>query len=98
MKNPNNFSEFETTLGLDEPPKEWPVELRSLWYDAKGDWHAAHGLVDHLNNTMAKWVHAYLHRKEGDEWNAGYWYRQAGRPFCTHTLNHELQQLVEEIL
>lgn len=98
MKNPANFSEFQATLVLNAPPKEWPVELCALWYDANDDWQSAHNLIDHLSNPMAKRVHAYLHRKEGDEWNAGYWYRQAKKPFCTLTLDEELRQLIIEIL
>jgi len=71
---------------------------KALWWDAKGDWEKAHDLVDGAAMPMAKWVHAYLHRKEGDEWNAGYWYRLAGKPFFNGTLDKEWEALVEEIL
>jgi len=69
-----------------------------MWYDAKGDWNAAHDLDDGKSDLIAKWIHAYLHRKEGDDWNAGYWYRQAGRPFPTITLDEEQQEMVVFIL
>ncbi|MFM6937266.1 MAG: hypothetical protein ACKOXH_06220 [Aquirufa sp.] len=68
--------------------------LASLWYDAQGDWDQAHAQVDHLSGRDAAWVHAYLHRKEGDLWNADYWYARAQkkRPSCT--LEAEWESLV----
>ncbi len=90
----NSFEEFEETLEKTEPPLDWPIPLRALWYDARDDWHSAHDLVDQLSGPIAKWVHAYLHRKEGDNWNAGYWYRQAGKPFCKLSLKEEAKALV----
>ncbi len=98
MKRPSDFVEFQETLHLNVPSNTWPVVLQALWHDANGDWYAAHHLVDQLTDPMAKWVHAYLHRKEGDEWNAGYWYRQAGRPFPTMGFDEELKMLVEAVL
>src|ERR1700733_15799160 len=53
--------------------------LLALWWDAKGDWERAHGIAQDVAGADGAWVHAYLHRKEGDAGNAGYWYRQAGR-------------------
>jgi len=55
--------------------------LRALWYDLHGDWDTAHSIVQHMNDLHANWIHAYLHRKEPDEWNAKYWYRQVGKPY-----------------
>jgi len=72
--------------------------LLALWYDAKGDWNKAHDCVDHLNDSTACWVHAYLHRKEGDIWNADYWYRRADkkRPACS--LDEEWANIVKALL
>ncbi|MBC29275.1 MAG: hypothetical protein CMH48_00375 [Muricauda sp.] len=98
MTIPHNIGEFQETLVWPAPPEKWPVALRALWFDAKGDWHAAHDLVDQLSDAMAKWVHAYLHRKEGDEWNARYWYRKAGKPFPEISLEEELKVLVEAVI
>lgn len=92
-----NYQEFIESLKNELPNKDWPGVLKSLWYDAKGDWNTAHELVDGKNDTNAKWVHAYLHRKEGDDWNAGYWYRQAGKPFPEISLEEEYQELVTVI-
>ncbi|MFS4491469.1 hypothetical protein [Maribacter sp. 2308TA10-17] len=92
------YSEFLETLKNDGPEAYWPEVLISLWYDAKGNWEAAHDIVDGMNNATAKWVHAYLHRKEGDDWNAGYWYRQAGKDFPNTTLENEHREIVQFIL
>ena len=63
-------------------PKALPTEhLRALWYDLNGDWDTAHGIVQRMNDVYAMWIHAYLHRKEPDIWNAKYWYRNAGKPY-----------------
>jgi len=72
--------------------------LRALWFDARGDWNAAHKCVDELSEPDAMWVHAYLHRKEGDLWNAGYWYRRAGRPAATGALEAEWRAIAAALL
>lgn len=62
-------------------PMDLPSDhLRALWYDLNGDWDAAHSIVQRMSDTNAMWIHAYLHRKEPDPWNASYWYRNAGKP------------------
>ena len=55
--------------------------LRALWYDLNADWDTAHGIVQEMTDVNARWIHAYLHRKEPDIWNAKYWYRSAGKPY-----------------
>lgn len=89
-----DYQEFNESLEARHPPKDWPNTLLALWYDAKGDWNTAHELVDGKRDMNSKWIHAYLHRKEGDEWNAGYWYRQAGKSFPENSLEEEHQALV----
>ena len=69
--------------------------MTALWWDARGDWKLAHGLVDELETPEGMAVHAYLHRKEGETWNADYWYRLAGRKFQRETLEEEWEALVE---
>jgi len=98
MDIPLNYSEFTSTLKNSNPMEDWPQTLKALWYDAKGDWQAAHEIVDGMKDAIGKWIHAYLHRKEGDEWNAGYWYLQAGRSFPVISLHKEHQEIVETIL
>ena len=92
---PKTFQEFESTLNQNLPSKEWPDALQSLWFDAKGDWEASHDIAQDLQSQMGSWIHAYLHRKEGDKWNAGYWYRRANKPFPEYSLDEELRVLVK---
>ena len=98
MRLPTDYSKFHETLSGKNPPIKWPEVLKALWYDAKGDWHAAHDIVDGMAHATAEWIHAYLHRKEGDEWNAGYWYRRAGKPFPKISLEEEHKEIVNSIL
>lgn len=71
--------------------------IEALETERKGDWDAAHGMVQAINTAEAAWVHAYLHRVEGDPGNAAYWYHRAGRPECTAPLTEEWQQLFEAL-
>jgi len=90
--------EFRASLSADSPPADLPAPLGALWWDGKGDWARAHGMVDDLSTPEAMAVHAYLHRKEGVEWNADYWYGRAGRKYRRATLEDEWQALVEGLL
>ncbi len=87
--------ELRSTLTSPEPPGELSAPLAALWWDAKGDWARAHGLVDDLESPDAMAVHAYLHRREGVDWNADYWYSRAGREFRRPTLEAEWEALVK---
>ena len=91
------YDEFVTTLEDINPPKI-TENLLSLWFDAKGNWDKAHEIVQDDNSSDAAWIHAYLHRKEGDDWNAGYWYRKAGKDHCRSTLEKEWEDLVKYFL
>ncbi len=95
---PDNYKAFQDTLSLDEAPKGWPSGLRALWYDAKGDWESSHDIAQDMHNSLGSWIHDYLHRKEGDRFNAGYWYRQANKSFPKYTLDEELKVIVEHVL
>jgi hypothetical protein len=83
-----SFEEFRASLSNATPPPGLTPALRALWADGRGDWEGATGA----------WVHAYLHRKEGDAGNAGYWYRHAGRPPATETLDDEWAAMVAQLL
>lgn len=91
---PMKPAELRATLILEAPPAGLPVALAALWWEAKGDWGRAHGLVDSLETPEGMAVHAYLHRKEGAESNAEYWYRRAGRSFYRPDLAEEWGALV----
>ena len=88
-----NFEEFTQALSLPEPPGSLSDYLRSLWYDAKGDWEKAHHIIQDVNDANAAWIHAYLHRKEGDIGNADYWYHRAGKKRSSETLQQEWEMI-----
>ena len=73
------FSEFEESISGENPPGSLSNYLKALWYDAKGDWEKAHTIIQDIEDKTAAWIHAFLHRKEGDISNADYWYHRAGR-------------------
>jgi len=74
-----NIDLFQKSLQSSTAPAGVDVYLQSLWEDAKGNWDKSHRLIQDLPDKTAAWIHAYLHRKEGDIWNADYWYNRAGR-------------------
>jgi len=91
------LEEFIATLAATSPPSVSPL-LEAMWHDAKGDWHRAHAIAQDLDDGAAAWVHAYLHRKEGDLGNAAYWYRRARRPLPTDGLEAEWGRIVAGLL
>ena len=88
------LTEFKTSLNLSQPDNSLSVQLKSLWYDGKGNWQKAHGEVDHQTDKASAWVHAYLHRKEGDIRNADYWYSRANKIRPNTSLDEEWESLV----
>ena len=92
------LSSFKDTLQKAHPPASWGAELKALWYVGKDQWQAAHDIVENLGHEGASWVHAHLHRIEGDEWNARYWYRRAGKPFPVISIEEEWELLVNNFL
>jgi hypothetical protein len=92
------YTEFVSSLQHDAPPSGIPPVLRALWHEAHGDWDRAHEIVQGEKGTDAARVHAYLHRKEGDLYNAFYWYCIAGKARATITLEKEWQQIVRDLL
>lgn len=90
--------EFKASLSQDHPDSILSAQLKSLWYDGKGDWHQAHAQVDHLGDRASAWVHAYLHRKEGDIGNADYWYSKARQTRPNISLEEEWERLVLQFL
>ena len=75
-----DLTQFHASLAVAAPPGGLGPALQALGWDAKGDWDRAHALAQADEGGAGDWVHAYLHRKEGDASNAGYWYRRAGKP------------------
>jgi hypothetical protein len=93
-----NSKVFNDSLSGPTPPPGLSLALQALWHDAKGDWNTAHDCAQKQEDREGAWVHAYLHRKEGDADNAAYWYRQAGKPICTQTLDEEWNAIVDALL
>ncbi|MDQ2863263.1 MAG: hypothetical protein M3R50_06380 [Bacteroidota bacterium] len=93
-----NLSLFENSLLANEPPANVSVYLRALWYDAKGNWHEAHTMIQDLPDKNAAWIHAYLHRKEGDITNADYWYRNAGKRRPPGAIEKEWKEIVTALI
>jgi hypothetical protein len=91
------LEEFRATLSAANPPDVSPA-LVALWHDARGDWERAHNIAQDVDDACGAWVHAYLHRKEGDLGNAGYWYRRAGRPSTNGPLATEWRDITEALL
>ena len=90
--------EFEESRATGIIPGELNPWLRALWYDAQGDWDAAHEQIQHLPDTNASWIHAYLHRKEGDIFNADYWYRRANRKRPAQSLQEEWETILNALI
>ncbi|WP_282055101.1 hypothetical protein [Maribacter luteus] len=95
---PKDYSGFIESLEGGLPAEYWPDALKSLWYDAKGNWEISHDLAQDIHDDLGSWIHAYLHRKEGDNFNAAYWYAKANKPFPTITLKDEFKEIVDRIL
>jgi hypothetical protein len=93
-----NRAEFIDSLTHEAPEAGLSAPLAALWWDAKGDWARAHALVDELESRHGMAVHAYLHRKEGADWNADYWYRRSGSDFRRPVLEAEWAALADELL
>jgi hypothetical protein len=94
-----NLAEFKASLSNQtQPPPGISPLLQALWHEGQGDWNAAHELIQNENNRDGAWVHAYLHRKEGDQANAAYWYSRAAQPVSQASLDQEWEQIVEALL
>lgn len=90
------FLEFNQTLSQNKPSQNISEILEALWYDAKGDWESAHNIAQTQEGVQSyDRLHAYLHRKEGDNWNANYWYKRAKTTMPDLSLEEEWTFLVE---
>lgn len=91
-------ADFKASLSGVAPAPNLDAPLAGLWWMAKGGWERAHKLVQDESSAEAAWVHAYLHRVEGDLGNAGYWYRRAGKPVASGTLEGEWEEILQALL
>lgn len=93
-----SVGDFRTSLAGDAPAPAIAPPLAGLWWLAKGDWDRAHRIVQDDGSREAAWVHAHLHRVEGDLSNAAYWYRQAAQPVATDALDMEWERITSALL
>lgn len=102
FRRPNTINmtlaEFKTSLADEKPPASLTKELKALWYDGKGNWNQSHEIAQEANTPAHCLIHAYLHRKEGDNWNANYWYNRAGRKMPKVSLEQEWADITTELL
>lgn len=90
----NTLEDFKHSKKTDS----YPPLLQALWHEAQGNWHKAHHIAQDIETPDGAWVHAYLHRKEGDLWNADYWYRRAGRTRPEVPLEEEWEEIAQSLL
>lgn len=89
---------FEASLGDAHPPAGLSPLVEALWHERRGDWTRAHEIAQDIESAEAAWVHAYLHRREGDLSNAAYWYRRASKPVMRGDLDEEWHAMVSALL
>ena len=92
------LQEFKESLSQTESPPALSDYLLALWYDGRGDWKRSHEIIQDIEDTTAAWIHAYLHRKEGDIGNADYGYRHAGKSMPDYSLQQEWENIVRALL
>jgi hypothetical protein len=93
-----SMADFKASLSRTAPAPDLAPPLAALWWAAKGKWDQAHRIVQDEDTPEAAWVHAYLHRVEGDLGNAGYWYRQAGQPVAKDSLQAEWERITSALI
>ena len=90
-----NINNLIESTQRKEPPNQLSEIHLALWYALKGDWDMAHNITQDIQSETASWIHAYLHRKEGDIGNAHYWYRRANKKPYSGSLKAELDEIVK---
>ncbi len=93
-----NLLLFKESLSANKPPEPISVYIQALWYDAKNEWAKAHELIQGIEDDKAAWIHAYLHRKEGDIANADYWYKNAGKKRPLVSIENEWEEIVSALV
>jgi hypothetical protein len=93
-----NLAEFRLSLAMERPPEGLSLPAQALWWQAKGEWQKAHRCAQQAGNAEGAWVHAHLHRVEGDLSNAGGWYRRAGHPVSTLSLDEEWEAIAKDLI
>lgn len=92
------YSEFVESTMSDEPPGDVSPYLLALWHERRGDWDVSHQIIQDVDTKTASQIHAYLHRVEGDVWNADFWYRRAGMSRPAVDTTGEWEIIVKSLL
>jgi len=92
------FEEFTKSITGIQPPSNLNQYALALWYDAKSGWEKAHTIIQDIEDETAAWIHAYLHRKEGDTGNAAYWYKRAGKKMPGYSLEKEWEEIAKAVI
>jgi hypothetical protein len=92
------LEQFKNSTTETTPPTSISESLRAMWHDARGEWESAHDIAQEIHSQEGSHIHAYLHRKEGDQGNAAYWYHRAKEPVCTLSLTAEWDEIVKGLL
>jgi hypothetical protein len=90
--------QFKSSLSSGEPPEGISDYLKAMWYAGKNDWETSHNIAQDIADTNGSWIHAYLHRVEGDIGNAGYWYSKAKKPMPSYAPGKEWEEIVAALL
>ena len=93
-----DLKDFKESVDQNTPPEDLGCALQALWHQAKGEWDTAHRLAQSQDDGIGTWVNAFLHRVKGDNSNAAYWYRRAGKPISSASLNEEWEEIVSALL
>lgn len=93
-----NLNSFRQSLSDVQPPEHVPAALRALWHLGRNEWECAHAIVQDVEGADSAWVHAHLHRVEGDLSNAQYWYSRAGKTAHSGTTDAEWSELAAALL
>ncbi len=91
-------TQWQESLQLAQPPQQFNNIQKALWYISKGNWQKAHSIVQLIFNKNAAWVHAFIHRVEGDNGNAQFWYRNAGKSFPQISKEQEYEELLNALV
>ena len=91
------FDEFINSTKEDAPPQSLSEPLQAMWHARKADWETAHNIAQSISTELGSWIHAYLHRVEGDLSNAGYWYKRAGKPPHSGSTEAEADEIINSI-
>ena len=92
------LNEFIQSIQEESPPEGLSEPLQAMWHARKGDWETAHNIAQHISSELGSWIHAYLHRIEGDLSNADYWYKRACKPQFQGSTETEADDIVNSIL